>query len=261
MTVIKPEKNFLLHKFENKIVVEGTLKSLTALHIGSGKHTYSLQDADNTVIRSGRDHTPFIPGSSIKGVLRSYLEMLLASTDVYGKCCIVTENACLEPKAHKTYLREVKAKYKNEPEKLAEELYDKLCPICRLFGSQVVSSKIQIKDAMLTNKVPVETRDGIAMDRDTGTAAHGKKYNFECVSAGAEFSFLMTIDNVEPEYEKLVKMLIHALEDGELTLGGRKSIGLGEVQLINTKVYKVEKEQLMDYALKGLTEEMRWENV
>ena len=251
----------LLHKFENKFIIEGKLKALTALHIGSGKQTYSPQDVDNMVIRNANTNEPFIPGSSLKGVLRSYLEMMLPNIEGYEKCCIVTENPCLDQKTNKDYLKKVKNDYKSDAKGLAEELYKGLCPICKLFGSQVMASKLQIKDAMMSNKVPVEKRDGVGINRDTGTAADRVKYTFECVSEGAEFEFLMTVDNLEPKYEKMLRILLHLLESGELTVGGKKSIGLGTLQLIDTKTYKVEKRQLMEYALTGKTEEMRWDYV
>lgn len=254
-------KNMLLHNFENKYVIKGKLKTLTSLHIGNGKHTYSPQDADNMVIRNASTNQPFIPGSSIKGVLRAYLEMLLPSLEVYGQTCIVTDKPCLDQKKDKEIIKQIKKQYKDNPEAMANAFYNKLCPICRLFGSQVMSSKIQIKDAQLINKAIIETRDGVGINRDTGTAANRVKYDFECVSMGAEFSFLMTVDNLEPEYETLLKIMINTLTSGELTLGGKKSIGLGEVELIDIEAYKIQKEQLMDYALKGESDEMRWEYV
>lgn len=250
----------LLDHFENKIVVEGTLLTLTALHIGSGKNNFSPLDADNTVIRNALTNEPYIPGSSIKGVLRAYMETLLANFEDYHTC-IVTENPCLGKPEDKKDLRKLKEQYKGDAEQLAIHLYKELCPSCRLFGSQVMASKLQIKDAMLLEKVPVEVRDGVAIDRDTGTAVNGKKYNFECVTAGAKFKFLMTVDNAEEDLQELVKMIIRVLKSGELTLGGRKSIGLGEVKLVDEKIYFVDKKQLRTYAVKGLQDEMRWENV
>lgn len=250
----------LLDHFENKIVVEGTLKALTALHIGSGRNSFSPLEADNSVIRNPITQKPYIPGSSIKGVLRSYMETLLANIEDYGTC-IVTENPCWGKAEDKNKLKELKETYKNDAEQLARELYKELCPTCRLFGSQVMAAKLQIKDAMLIESVPVEVRDGIAIDRDTGTVAESKKYSFECVSAGATFKFLMTIDNAENDLQELVKILIRALKSGELTLGGKKSIGLGAVQLIDEKIYMIKKEDLRNYAVNGLQEEMRWTNV
>lgn len=250
---------YLLDHFENKIIIKGKIHTLSGLHIGSGQNNYLSQGPDNMIIRQANDNKPFIPGSSIKGVLRSYLEILLAEIAQYGKCCIVTDKPCLDLNKDKELLTQYKKDYKNQVKELAEVLYKELCPICRLFGSQVMASKIQIKDATLIGDTPIEIRDGVAINRDTGTTVDGKKYAFECVSAGAKFEFLMTIDNLEPQYEPLIKLLINALERGEIILGGRKSIGLGEVELIDTEIYKVDKANLLEYALHGESEEMRWQ--
>ena len=56
--------------------IEGSLEVKTGLHIGGIKETVKIGGLDNPVIkiRDGKHYLPYIPGSSIKGRLRSLLE-------------------------------------------------------------------------------------------------------------------------------------------------------------------------------------------
>jgi CRISPR-associated protein Csm3 len=63
----------LLGKFR----FESTLKVVTGLHIGGGGETLDIGGLDKPVIRDPITNYPYLPGSSLKGKLRSTLERLL----------------------------------------------------------------------------------------------------------------------------------------------------------------------------------------
>jgi CRISPR-associated protein Csm3 len=63
----------LLGKFR----LTSTLLVSTGLHIGGGGETLNIGGLDKPVIRDPLTHQPYLPGSSIKGKLRSILERLL----------------------------------------------------------------------------------------------------------------------------------------------------------------------------------------
>jgi CRISPR-associated protein Csm3 len=54
--------------------ITGVLELITGLHIGKGKDDIEIGGKDNPVILTALDQAPFIPGSSLKGKLRSLLE-------------------------------------------------------------------------------------------------------------------------------------------------------------------------------------------
>ncbi len=56
-----------------KLVIHGGLETVTGLHIGTGGSFSAIGAADSPVIRDVRDHLPMIPGSSLKGKLRTLL--------------------------------------------------------------------------------------------------------------------------------------------------------------------------------------------
>lgn len=56
-----------------KLLITGKLEILTGLHIGTGGSYSAIGAADSPVIRDARTHLPMIPGSSLKGKLRTLL--------------------------------------------------------------------------------------------------------------------------------------------------------------------------------------------
>lgn len=247
----------MLHdKFVNKYIVTGILVNNTPLHIGGGEDEFTPNAVDNSVVRY-KNGEPFIPGSSLKGVLRSYIERILNSDyDQRFKSCFIVNEECLNDKQ----VEELKKGLKDE-RKIAERIYDNMCTVCRIFGSKYFASKIHISDAVPIEKVYTGKRDGVAIDRDTLTAADKKKYDFEYVSPGSKFNFYMTVENLEEDYEDILRLIIKLLVNGEVKIGGKTSAGLGDIQLKDYKVYKITKENLKKYILNGPSDEMRWQDV
>lgn len=56
--------------------VRGTLVVKTGLHIGAGNDRIEIGGMDNPIIKDPSDGMPYIPGSSVKGKMRSLLELL-----------------------------------------------------------------------------------------------------------------------------------------------------------------------------------------
>ena len=55
--------------------IKGKLVLKSGLHIGAGDTEMHIGGIDNTVVRHPHTNEPYIPGSSIKGKVRSLLEM------------------------------------------------------------------------------------------------------------------------------------------------------------------------------------------
>jgi CRISPR-associated protein Csm3 len=54
--------------------IQGTIELLTGLHIGAGNEEVHIGGIDNAVIKHPHTGQPYIPGSSLKGKMRSLLE-------------------------------------------------------------------------------------------------------------------------------------------------------------------------------------------
>lgn len=66
-----------------KIKVTTSLELITGLHVGGSKDNVEIGGIDNPVIRAAiKDNQPYIPGSSLKGKIRSLLEQIAGSSEV-----------------------------------------------------------------------------------------------------------------------------------------------------------------------------------
>src|SRR5947209_19972885 len=72
----QPAPQPMRYELRNRYVFKGKLQMQTGLHIGGGKAT--LSHTDSPVVLTP-DDLPYIPGSSLKGTLRSTIEKLVAS--------------------------------------------------------------------------------------------------------------------------------------------------------------------------------------
>ena len=64
-------------KLHEKLIIRGTITLITGLHIGDSKDNVEIGGVDNPLVRRKDNNEPYIPGSSLKGKLRSLLEVAL----------------------------------------------------------------------------------------------------------------------------------------------------------------------------------------
>ena len=240
------------NKALNRYRFSGEIKLLQGLHIGSGRGD---DRTDALVIRDAQGK-PIIPGSSLRGVLRSSIERVLMGLYKVGAtslwACQLYEpdlpdgKFCVGNSVHKASVEKSREFQKlqekeNGTARVWEQLPVALCDSCKLFGAGTFyASKIRFTDLdMVTGKSEPVIRHGVGIHRDTGTAAGGVKYDKEVVEAGATFRFEAVGENLVENDLALLALGFSALLDGELALGGSTGRGLGGIQLIDSKVFWV----------------------
>lgn len=219
--------------FKNRLELTGTLKTVTALRISAGRSTEPI-GSDLPVIKDALGR-PLIPGSSFKGALRSRLESFLRG--IVGSDRSLVANPAIEEEwsITSTEMRQLKETNTTD-EALTKAILQQTDLISHLFGSPWVASKFQVRD--LTVFKPDENwfgqyqeRDGVAIDRDTETAADGKLYDYQVVPAGTPFEFKAVVENAEDWELGLLMIGLHQFETEQIPLGGGRSRGLGVVKL------------------------------
>lgn len=224
---------------EKKIFVTGEIFALSGLHIGGSNTSIEIGGVDTGVIRNPINNEPYIPGSSLKGKMRSLLEQ---SAGVFS--------------------------YMNNQIKNGAYVEDKKHPLVKLFGAtsskhQVsIPSKIIVRDCPLmdhnntlrdnkyTDLPFTEVKTEVAIDRITAKASPRQ---IERVPAGASFSFEVILnvwqfekkeDNLdETEMIEILWNGMRLLEDDYL--GGKGSRGSGKIKFNITKI----KERNQDFYL------------
>ena len=80
----------VFEKLEKRMILDGVIEAVTPLHIGAGKPEMEIEEVDMPILRAP-DRVPYIPGSSLKGKLRSELERLAKAK---GLRHVRTEEGC-----------------------------------------------------------------------------------------------------------------------------------------------------------------------
>jgi CRISPR-associated RAMP protein (TIGR02581 family) len=222
------------HQLHNRYRFRGRLQLVTPLRLSSG----TASEVSDAPLMRDRAGTIYIPGSSLRGAVRSELERVLAAVGTaagLSACTLFTDagsdpGACLSAsKAKRDKLGAL-----GDEEEAAAYVGANLCDLCKLFGSAVYASRLVIEDAYpAAGSLPsarTQVRDGVGIDRDTGTAAEGVKFNFEVLEPGVGFELRLEVENVGDKDRLLLDLVLSLLRQG-LTVGGKRAAGLGRVQL------------------------------
>ena len=240
----------MFDSFDSRLTLIGSLTAETALRIGAGRAT-GVTGTDLPVVRDTLGK-PYIPGSSLKGALRAYVESLV-------RCIKPSRKAACDPVGDKEKWCIESAEGMTD-----QQVTKKTCLVCSVFGSPWLASKVSIRDLLVDEQVwfgQFEVRNGVAIDRDTETAADKKLYDFEVVPAGTRFNCKLVIENALDWERGLVMLGLLPFERGEAALGGARSRGLGSVRISWESRSLVEKENLLEYLSDGTAPAVEDESV
>lgn len=212
--------NLKLDKIYN---FDGEIKCITGLMIGGYSGSVQIGGVDNPIIRNPITNLPYIPGSSIKGKMRSLYELSQGSYSNDGSPHSFKEGKC--------------------------DKEGSLCTICTLYGTTADTKKIGptrllVRDSKLT----LESKEKLEKLRaKTGmNYSEIKSENFinrlkvsamprqmERIPAGVTFNlnFVIRIFSVDNE-EDILKTFKQSLTLLEMdSLGGSGSRGYGKVEI------------------------------
>jgi len=243
--------------FESRTIINATINMQTALSVGS-RSSLEPTGTDLPVIKDPSG-MPFIPGSSIKGVIRTQLERVIRSLNNEPSkfnACDPFGNPCVSKDDKDSFIRELKdVRDKEREEELSKNIWNKSCTVCRLFGSPWLASRFGFRDARLVNSSELvkitEIRDGVGIDRDRGAAKDGLKYDFEVVSPNAKFRLSIIAENAELLEIGLLLAILRPWQEGYMPIGGKSTRGPGWGKLEDVSIERVKKQDLLNYLLHG----------
>lgn len=212
--------------------IRGVLELRSGLHIGSGKSGVEIGGVDNPVLRHPHTKLPYIPGSSLKGKLRSLLEWALDRVDPSGSPWNGEKSAPFET--------------------LVQD------PILRIFGTTRKEwrggpTRLVVRDAELQKEwvtrieqrgLPLtEDKMEVAINRIEGKAHNMGPRTMERVPAGARFRFELSFrqfaldgDGGKGDLEHLNRVFEGLkLLEGD-ALGGSGSRGYGQIRILELAV-------------------------
>ncbi len=241
--------------FRHRLVVTGELVCDTGLRVGAGTEPLVPTATDLPVVTvAGR---PYVPGSSLRGVLRSHVERIVRTLEPkpgggQGACDPLDEKACCVTREKiKSWRAEVRG-HAHGDDLLAERVWERSCRVCRVFGSPWLASRVRISDLFCIGDVHPEVRDGVAIDREKEAVRN--KFDFEVLPAGTRFRLEIVAENLSKEELGLLWLGIRELAEGNVAVGGFKGRGLGRVHLEGLSVRYVDardREGFRRYLLQG----------
>jgi CRISPR-associated protein Csm3 len=218
---------------------------LTGLHIGGSDEGISIGGVDKTVIRNPLDNRPYIPGSSLRGKMRSLVEKYTGAIQNNSIGRDVKIHSCGANAKTEAEIEQATAEYK-------------VCPVCQVFGApgerkfstptrlivrdvHLSEESAQELDGLRTDLPFTEVKTEVAIDRVTSAASPRQ---MERVPAGAIFGRAELVYSIygghgfdpaaDLERFKTVVTGLQLLEDDYL--GGLGSRGSGRVALQRIEV-------------------------
>jgi CRISPR-associated RAMP protein, csm3 family len=213
--------------------LKGQIKLLSGLHIGGGDDTMKIGGIDNQVIKQINSKEPYIPGSSLKGKMRSLLEWDLRVVNISDG---------------QNKGKPFSAKFLGLVPDIERKNVENLL---KIFGDSDTQAnkfgitRISFSDCPLTEDVRNKTKNGAlklteskyenVIDRIKGTASNPRQT--ERVPAGIEFKYDIKLkvldDDDKSEFFALVERGMTLLERDYL--GGSGSRGYGRIEFSNKK--------------------------
>ena len=196
--------------------VTGTLETVTALRPGGwGSSAY----ADLIVARDGLGRL-MIPGTSLAGALRSWLGSVTSAAGValFDEAALGAVFGDLEHQ-----------------------------------GQEGTVCRIMVDDAVADGVMSAGIRDGVGIDRVTGSAAAGVLYRQEVVPPGTRFGVRITaaLSAMDTERAGLaLDLIVQALAAGRVEVGAARTRGLGKVRLTDitrTRVDLGDRDQVLGW--------------
>jgi len=227
----KENKYYDFHVIKSITRIDAVIVNESPLRVGVGREAPLGSAADNTVIKltRGRERIPYIPGSSLKGVFRTYLEQLVRS---------------LGEDVH-------------DPWSVPEGEEDNPCVICGIFGNTSLASHVRVFDALPRVNPRLFIKTGVSIDREFGAARPGLLYTEEFVPPQVEWNFRMEIVNIDfPPHSgqseqsdkrvELLASLFRMLSQEGVQVGARRSVGAGVIRLkqVHWRKYTLREGQL-----------------
>lgn len=230
----------MFKSMQNLAKISFVLKPQGPLLVKSGD-TIDPTGPDMAFVRlmTPRGRTICLPGSSLKGVVRSSAEALLRLYKLDPPICDPsnTKTLCPELEANKSKKRDGKLPY------------DGHCRVCQTLGSTDLASRVSFSDllpwppeatpqeqerAIEQIQRYINVRMGISIDRRKSGVAHGP-FEMETLSGGTLYGEV-TLRNFRLWQAGLIFFLFDQIDRGLFRLGFAKSRGLGRVHIQPTSL-------------------------
>ncbi len=225
----------MTNQFVGKYIIKGVLEVVTGLHIGGSTTGFEIGGIDNQVIKDPVTEQPYIPGSSLKGKLRSLLEWrwgLIKANDKGNYNPYDCHDLCTNTES--LWLARLFGSHSNDL-----FVREKAGPVRLTIRDSFLSdASLKNLNDILGAGIYTEVKTENALDRVTSIA---NPRPMERVPKGAQFNMHMLLDVYQMESDTSSKDLLQAVFTAlsmleQSSLGGGGSRGSGQVVFQNLAI-------------------------
>ena len=215
-------------KLKNIKEITGIIEINTGLHIGGSNDEIKIGGIDNPVIKNPLTNEPYIPGSSLKGKIRSLIEWQFGAMTDDGKPADITKK---DNEKDNENIKKIVKLFGNGGTVKDNKLAKEIGPTRVSFADCSLANK----DELLEKNALTEEKVEVTIDRFTGSVGGGGPRHMERVPAGAKFRFSISLVEFEGDKD-LESILALGMKLLELTnLGGNGSRGYGKIEFSEIK--------------------------
>ncbi|HQQ68690.1 MAG TPA: type III-A CRISPR-associated RAMP protein Csm3 [Alicycliphilus sp.] len=211
--------------------ITATLELVSGLRIGAGDSEMRIGGVDNTVMRHPHTQAPYIPGSSLKGKMRSLLEWRSGAVKEEPLGFKDLQNASGSIQGEVKRILQLFGI--SGDAKLGKEMLD-IGPSRLSFWDCNLHTDWEqgIRD---NNQMLTEVKSENRINRISGVAEHPRQT--ERVPAGARFDFRLSVKRLTGDGDELLATVLQGLKLLELdSLGGSGSRGYGKVKFVSLAI-------------------------
>jgi CRISPR-associated protein Csm3 len=211
--------------------ITATLELVSGLRVGAGDSEMRIGGVDNTVIRHPHTQEPYIPGSSLKGKMRSLLEW--RSGAVKEEALGWRDYQSATPATQPEVKRILQLFGISGDAKLGDEMRE-LGPT-RISFWDCNLQQDWLAEVRGNNQMLTEVKSENRINRISGVAEHPRQT--ERVPAGARFDFRLSVKRLAGDGDDLLTTVLQGLKLLELdSIGGSGSRGYGKVKFVRLAI-------------------------
>jgi len=212
-----------MEKLIKKYVIKGSIEAITGIRVGGASNSMSIGGIDNPIIRNPVTGFPYIPGSSLKGKMRSLLDLFYGSVTSDGETM-------------------------QDESKITSRLFGMATKDKKRFSRLIVRDANLIEDSIDIRKTELPYSEVKYENSINRITAEANPRPVERVPAGAKFSFELVLNILEgdkkfgnekdSEESKLIDTIflgLRLVQDDYL--GGYGSRGSGQVAFEVNEIY------------------------
>ncbi len=243
---------------KGKIIINIELITLEPLHIGASEKSVKVNESDLLCIKRN-DGKPVIPGSSMRGMLRAYINRISehlkdpSMLKKLGLSDLKIEHQGINKEDIVCDLQGIFSKIGTKKNPKLEQIAiddDCICDICLLFGAKGYGTPLKVTDFEPEGQFAFINRNHIAIDIESDTTQRKALFFVESVAEDTIFKGKLMFEkrdhSRQTQVMKLLEILLNYLKNQELYLGGLKSRGYGLVKCTKIEIqeYTMEDEIL-----------------